>query len=355
MVEEILPSLFKIEVPLPRNPLKALNCYVLMDRGRNLIVDTGMNREECRSALFAGLAELGVDLRATDLFVTHMHADHSGLVGEVAVEGTRVYCSQIDGGIVRGGSPWDEMRDQARLHGFPEEETRAAIERHPAYRYGASARAAHYVTVREGDEIAAGDYSFRCIETPGHTRGHLCLYEADRKILISGDHILRDITPNISLWFGEEDALKEYLESLDKVSLLDVGLVLPGHRRIITDCKGRIEELKRHHRVRADEALSILDGGATDAYRVASRITSICARRTRSQSTRPPGRACRASRRLRQNPYWAGRLANGRPWRSLRRPERHSESGRRRRSPSVRLRQLRQKRWYWLDEVWRSQ
>ena len=67
-----------------------------------------------------------------------------------------------------------------------------------------------------------GDYRFEYVETPGHTKGHTCLYEPERKILVAGDHILLDITPNISLWNYEQDLLKEYMTSLDKVCKLDV-------------------------------------------------------------------------------------------------------------------------------------
>ena len=64
-----------------------------------------------------------------------------------------------------------------------------------------------------------------------------------KKILISGDHILSDITPNIQCWSDQEDPLKNYLASLDKVYQLDVDLVLPGHRRVFKNFRERISEL----------------------------------------------------------------------------------------------------------------
>ena len=60
MTEEILPNLYKIEVPLPRNPLKAINSYIIKGQGQFLIIDTGMNRKECISVMSAGLKELDV-------------------------------------------------------------------------------------------------------------------------------------------------------------------------------------------------------------------------------------------------------------------------------------------------------
>ena len=71
-------DIYRLEIPLPGNPLRAVNSYVIKGGERNLIIDTGMNREECREAIDAGLRELGIDLEITDLFITHMHADHPG-------------------------------------------------------------------------------------------------------------------------------------------------------------------------------------------------------------------------------------------------------------------------------------
>ena len=79
MTEEILPNLYRIEIPLPKSALKTLNYYLIRADGRFLLIDTGLNREECRRAMISSLDELGVDLSKTDFFITHMHADHMGL------------------------------------------------------------------------------------------------------------------------------------------------------------------------------------------------------------------------------------------------------------------------------------
>jgi glyoxylase-like metal-dependent hydrolase (beta-lactamase superfamily II) len=59
MVEDVLANTYRIEIPLPGNPLKAINSSVVRESTRNLIIDTGLNRRECRDAMKAGLAELG--------------------------------------------------------------------------------------------------------------------------------------------------------------------------------------------------------------------------------------------------------------------------------------------------------
>jgi glyoxylase-like metal-dependent hydrolase (beta-lactamase superfamily II) len=127
--------------------------------------------------------------------------------------------------------------------------------------------------LKDGDTISIGDYLFECIETPGHSKGHICLYEPSKKILISGDHILVDITPNISLWSDERNPLNEYLMSLDRVYNLDVELVLPGHKSIFRNHKERIRELKQHHQIRLNEVISILEKGRQNVFQIASQMT----------------------------------------------------------------------------------
>jgi glyoxylase-like metal-dependent hydrolase (beta-lactamase superfamily II) len=274
LFEEILPDLYRIEVPLPGSPLKATNSYVIKGAERSLIIDTGWNREDCMTALVSGLKECGVDLQQADFFITHMHADHSGLVSTLAVEGARIYFGRADAEIIKSSTPehWEEMIDFARKNGFPGEELEKAIGSHPGRRYSPDTSLNLYV-LKDGDTISIGDYLFKCIETPGHTAGHICLYEPGRKIFICGDHILFNITPNITLSFEERNSLKEYLMSLDKVYDLDVELVLPGHRSIFRNQKERIRELKQHHQTRLNEIISILGKGKQNAFQIASKMT----------------------------------------------------------------------------------
>ena len=90
MCEEVLPNLYRIKIPLPESPLKYLNSYVIRDPERCLIIDTGLNRTECLEAMLAGLRKIDVDLAQSDLFITHLHADHFGLVAKLASESTNV-------------------------------------------------------------------------------------------------------------------------------------------------------------------------------------------------------------------------------------------------------------------------
>jgi len=269
---EILPNLHRIEIPLPKNPLKALNAYAIKSQERNLIIDTGWNQQECMDAMQAGLRELEIDIRKTDFFITHLHTDHLGLVSELVTESSRIYFNQPDGDWIKLGIPVDDLIAFARENGFPEKELQEVIHTHPGFRFRSRGPLSfHYL--KEGDILRVSDFVFHCVKTPGHSRGHMCLYEPNRKIFVAGDHILDDITPTITLWSDDWNPLKEYLASLDKVYQLDIELVLPGHREIFRNPKERIRELKDHHQRRLDEILSILEKGGKSAFQVASQMT----------------------------------------------------------------------------------
>ncbi|NLA26616.1 MAG: MBL fold metallo-hydrolase, partial [Firmicutes bacterium] len=272
VMEEVIPQLFRAEIPLPKNPLKATNSYIIKSSHRNLIIDTGMNREECLTAMKAVLKELEIDLAQTDFFITHLHADHLGLVGELVVPSSRVFFNRPDADIVAMTDLWELLFHIAGRHGFPEEELKTSLALHPGNRYSATGPI-DFEFVSEGDNLQYGPYTLECVHTPGHTSGHMCLYDRSRKIFFSGDHILGDITPNIAAWHDAENPLEEYLESLDKVYPMEIELLLPGHRRIVTDSKGRIRELKAHHQERLQEVASILKkSGPLNAYEVAAQM-----------------------------------------------------------------------------------
>jgi glyoxylase-like metal-dependent hydrolase (beta-lactamase superfamily II) len=272
MPEEVLANLYKLEIPLPDNPLRALNSYVIKGSERNLIIDTGWDREECMNAMQAGLRKLKVDLRKTDFFITHLHADHLGLVSNIATDTSTIYFNQPDADLLKDAASWEKFINFASVSGFPEDELQSALHNHPGFKYGSKGHLA-FAILREDDTISIGEYRFKCVETPGHTKGHMCLYEPDMKVLVAGDHVLNDITPNIQLWSDDMNPLKEYLASLDKVYEYHIELVLPGHRGIFRNCKERIQELKHHHEKRAEEVLSILEKGSKNAFQVASQMS----------------------------------------------------------------------------------
>ena len=272
MCEEILPDLFRIKIPLPESPLKYLNSYVIRTAERNLIIDTGLNRKECLDAMLNGLKKLGVELAQSDIFITHLHADHFGLVAKLVTDSSDILFSRPEKELMESWEGFDSMVGYAGGNGFPANELKAALDKHPGNKYGTD-WIPELKVLEDGDAIDVGDYHFKCVATPGHTMGHICLYEPAKKVLVAGDHILIDITPNIQCWSDTQNPLKHYIESLDKVSKLDIDLVLPGHRRLIEDHHARIDELKEHHKNRLNEVLDILKKPDQHAFQVASQMS----------------------------------------------------------------------------------
>jgi glyoxylase-like metal-dependent hydrolase (beta-lactamase superfamily II) len=83
-IEEVLPNLFRVEIPLPDNPLAAINSYFVKAERRSLIIDTGMNCGECICALYSALKRVEASLSRTEFFITHSHPDDLGLVLKLA-------------------------------------------------------------------------------------------------------------------------------------------------------------------------------------------------------------------------------------------------------------------------------
>jgi glyoxylase-like metal-dependent hydrolase (beta-lactamase superfamily II) len=274
MIEEIAPNIYRTEIPLPRSPLKWLNSYIVKGGDRFLIIDTGFNREECLNAMNTSLQKLGVDLNKTDIFITHFHVDHMGLAGTLAKDSSKVYLNeeetrQLDSKYESRNYYWQKIIDVYVANGFADAET--SMHSHPVHKYGLK-RKVDFTIVKEGDMINIGDFHFRCVATPGHSPGHTSLYEANKKILVAGDHILFDITPNISYWVQMEDSLGQYLDSLEKVNALDAKLVLTGHRRLVHDLQRRVKELQEHHRTRLNEVLVALGDGEKNVFEIAPQI-----------------------------------------------------------------------------------
>lgn len=272
-VDEILKGLYRAVIPLPKNPLKATNSYIIKDDKRSLVIDTGMNLNVCRSALLDALDQIGIDPKKIDFFATHLHADHIGLVEELSSEETKIYFNKPDAELLNYPDIWQMLLKFTAQNGFPADLVEKAINSHPGQTFKPY-RIESYLLVEEGDLVSYGGYDLECLVTPGHTKGHTCLFDGERKILFSGDHILGDITPNISTWVDNSNPLADYFKSLDRIYQMEVDLVLPGHRRYVHDCRFRIDEIKTHHFERLEEVLQVLEGKEPlSAFEVASMMS----------------------------------------------------------------------------------
>jgi glyoxylase-like metal-dependent hydrolase (beta-lactamase superfamily II) len=264
---EICKNIYKIPVALPGSPLKELNAFLIKGEDRSLLIDTGFCAEESRRSLFGGLNELSVDIHDTDVFLTHFHADHAGLVDVLKNKNNRVYISEADSrGISRELNEdfWSYVKNQSLLIGFPRG-GELDYREHPAYIHRAK-NAVECSYLKEGDELSYGGYTFTVLDLKGHTPGQLGLYEKESQLLFSGDHILNKITPNICCWDFDHDYLGYFLENLKKVEKLKVKTVFSGHRAFVEDPGKRIGELLAHHARRLENARQILRNKPSTAY-----------------------------------------------------------------------------------------
>jgi glyoxylase-like metal-dependent hydrolase (beta-lactamase superfamily II) len=265
-VEKVRPGLWSVPVPIPNNPLRYVLVYVLeLDDGVAL-VDAGWNTDEAWDALLSGLAEAGgsiADVRA--VLVTHIHPDHYGLAGRVReASGGWIGLHPADAEMLRARYVDTDdlvarMRDLMTSSGVPDE-------RLPDLSM-ASMMIRSQVTMAEPDVLFEDGrrpelpgWDLTTVWTPGHSPGHVCFYSAERRLLLTGDHVLPRITPNVGVHSQQhESPLGDYLDSLLKVRELDTEEVLPAHEWRFAGLDRRIDELIHHHGARFEEIEAALD------------------------------------------------------------------------------------------------
>ena len=169
------------------------------------------------------------------------------------------------------GSHWDDTDKVFLSHGFPEDKIIELHTKNPARAFQV-AGPFEAVKLEDGDKITVGDYEFKCIYVPGHTPGNTCLYYEKDALMFLGDHVLFDITPNITSWYGVRDSLSNYIESLKKIREYKMVTALPAHR----NTKGinvydRIDQLLEHHKARLADTEKVVKAvpGST-AYEIAA-------------------------------------------------------------------------------------
>jgi glyoxylase-like metal-dependent hydrolase (beta-lactamase superfamily II) len=129
------------------------------------------------------------------------------------------------------------------------------------------------VLLEDGDKPEVPGWDLTAIWTPGHSPGHLCFYESAQRLMLSGDHVLPRITPNIPFHpQAGANPLGDFLASLDKLEPYDVNEVLPAHEYRFPDLRTRLEELRQHHRDRFSEVIAILSEGPRTGWEIASHL-----------------------------------------------------------------------------------
>ncbi len=274
MIEKMTDNIYKIEVPM-KGALAGLNAYFILGRGgRNLLIDTGFDLEEPFRVITEALSSFETSMENTDIFLTHMHPDHAELAGRLAGENTKVYIGAADAALLNNSKKtFDVRRRDPKSKGFPSDVI-IDYERIHALKTPFSLHSGCvYTEVYNGDILEYGGYKLRCIDCAGHSPGQTCLYIKEKKLLFAGDHILYDITPNVSAWEDGQNPLESYLKNLEKLKALDIETALPAHRGITCGPKERIDQIIDHHNERLEEIIDALGKkGSMNPYEIASSL-----------------------------------------------------------------------------------
>lgn len=266
-VERVREGVWSIPVPMPGNPLRYSYCHVFLDGRRALVVDPGWPVDEAWDVLAAGLAAIGSSVDdVSGILVSHAHHDHYGLAPRLhRTSGAWVALGAADVPLLlpEASDPGAVLDDRRRWL------MREGGANHGAATSGAGDRSTvelalvSHLPDRQltgGEVVDFGRFRIEAVATPGHSPGHVVYHETTERLLLSGDHVLPRITPNISAFVGHgRTTLHDYLESLDRVDRLDVDEVLPGHEWRFTGLSGRIREIRAHHEERLAEMEAHLD------------------------------------------------------------------------------------------------
>lgn len=272
-MKKIGEGIYLVPIPLVGNPLKELNAYILTGKGEALVIDTGFDAPESREALYGALKELGYAMVQVRVLLTHLHSDHTGLSAEMESMGARILAGHIDGNLLNEMAGPGYLEDLGRRADWMDlKRDGIDFSSHPGYRY-LPRRPIPFKALKEGDVINIGHRRLSVIDIPGHTPGHIALYEPEEGILFSGDHVLSPITPHISFWgFEWGDILQAFFDSLEKIRNLGAKIILPAHRQPITEIVARIDAIAEHHQERMEEVDRILCEQPLSVRDVAARM-----------------------------------------------------------------------------------
>jgi glyoxylase-like metal-dependent hydrolase (beta-lactamase superfamily II) len=257
-----------ITLPVPWD-LKSVNVHLVeLDEGF-MLIDSGVATDECFQILESALTERGLKWpNIKILLLTHYHPDHIGLSWKILdLSGAKLIMHRADVAYLEelaraNGVPC--FADAMRLGGVPEE---LATEMERALRGNRPAfRTHHPQQILEGGEtLPIQGATLEVVWTPGHTPGHVCLYSPQHRTLISGDHVLQKITPNIA-WHPNKDMLATYLASLALLLPYEIDTVIPSHGTPFKDHRAIIRSTSEHHDERCGIMLENLKSAPMTAH-----------------------------------------------------------------------------------------
>jgi glyoxylase-like metal-dependent hydrolase (beta-lactamase superfamily II) len=272
---QIVTGVHQLRIPFPEGIDRFTNAYVVEGSRGSILVDCGWDSSE---AIWAFREELrGERLSFEDInwvVVTHVHPDHLGLASKLReLCGAKIIMHRADAELVHSRyvdfrKLSEAMESMLLSYGVPADEASEMRD--------ASAWAAHYVTavepdivVEDGDTVSNGTFQLDVLHTPGHTPGHICLYDSRKHRLFCGDVLQFDAIPHVGMDpQSGADPAGDYLESLEYIGQKSVSFVFPGHGPVFNSLAIRTEEIVRLLESRQRQILAVLENGLKSAYEV---------------------------------------------------------------------------------------
>jgi glyoxylase-like metal-dependent hydrolase (beta-lactamase superfamily II) len=244
--ERVLPGVFRLRLPLPWPGVPHCNAWAVAAGDGVVLFDTGMHQPGSLAHLERALAMCNLSLENVRLVVcTHAHSDHYGQAASIVERaGCELWMHPNHEHMLRMAEDPEanlaRRLEVARQSGVPEEPLRRYAAKRDPEETGIAAVIEPDRALVPGVIVDTDLGPWTVHETPGHAPSHVCLFQPERRLLISGDHLLG----RISLYFdygSSPDPVGEFLHSLDVVEKLDARLCLPGHGRTFADVHAHIE------------------------------------------------------------------------------------------------------------------
>lgn len=278
--ELVAPDVWAVPVPIPAGTIPHTLCYALIDGQAVHLIDPGWGDEASIAALRDGLGVAGRELSDVQTVIaTHFHPDHLGAAAELrALAGARIVFSGTEHEVLQketsaGAIDVDLYRVTLQEWGVPAEYWDDLVA--SFHRPSLVSSIAPDDAVVDGEVLRLGKHRLQVIATPGHTGGHICLVDTDRRLLYSGDHVLPRIYSGIGIGvLPGSDPLGDYFDSLDLLAAFDDFTVLPGHEYRFRGLSSRRAQLAAHHLRRTAEVAALIDElGDAPVWDYARRLT----------------------------------------------------------------------------------
>ena len=280
-LSEVSPGVFELRLPIAWED-SLVNCFLLPDGEHVDMIDCGMSAEESFELIRAAVREVaGPRGRVRRLLVTHIHPDHYGAAGELTQgDGAELYLHRLEVPMVHPryleiDQLVAEVGRYLEIHGVPDAE--ADFLKNASRGFRQWVKPALPALQLEGTEVLAlGRRRLRVEWTPGHSPGHVCLFDLESGVLFAGDHLLPNQSPNIGLHpQSTPNPLDDYVAGLQRLVELGPSLVLPSHGRPFADAARRAEELIGHHGRRKAQMLELIGDRELDGWQVATAIWGV--------------------------------------------------------------------------------